>query len=274
MNQLQKKEFELLKCFIEICEELQLTYYLVCGSALGAVKYGGFIPWDDDIDVGMPREDYQIFLNQAPAMLPKQFFLQNSESDPVFPMLYSKLRNSETTYIEKSAVSLPMNHGIFIDIFPLDGYPTKQREQKILEFKKKICLLQISCVFTAQRRIRGQVVVDFFRLLGCHKRTNKIIRYLNGCLSAYSIKDSSLICNHGNWQGRLEYAPKEQYGKGLFVSFEGLDVRVPENFDEYLTQKYGEWRKDLPKEEQKGHHTFTICDVEKPYTEYMNGGQQ
>ena len=76
MNELQQKEFELLKCFIEICEKLGLTYYLVCGSALGAVKYKGFIPWDDDVDVALPREDYEIFCSKAGNCCPKAFFFK------------------------------------------------------------------------------------------------------------------------------------------------------------------------------------------------------
>ena len=77
MNDLQKVEFELLKVFIETCEKLNLNYFLVCGSALGAVRHGGFIPWDDDMDVGMYREDYNKFMELAPALLPEGLFLQN-----------------------------------------------------------------------------------------------------------------------------------------------------------------------------------------------------
>ena len=120
MTPLQQKELELLTLFIQICSQLELRYYLVCGTALGAVKYGGFIPWDDDVDVSMPREDYEVFLQKAPALLPEHVFLQNYRTDPAFPQIFSKLRNSNTTYIEKSAGKLPINHGIYIDIFPLD----------------------------------------------------------------------------------------------------------------------------------------------------------
>ena len=76
MNRLQTVELELLKAFVDICEKLGLKYYLVCGTALGAVKYGGFIPWDDDVDVALPREEYRRFLQEAPALLPEHIFLQ------------------------------------------------------------------------------------------------------------------------------------------------------------------------------------------------------
>ncbi len=77
MTELQRKEFELLSCLISICRTLGLRYYLVCGSALGAEKYKGFIPWDDDVDVALLREDYETLLRKAPGLLPDQMFLQN-----------------------------------------------------------------------------------------------------------------------------------------------------------------------------------------------------
>ena len=90
MNAIQKKVFQLFKMFVQICDRLQMEYFMLCGSALGAIKYGGFIPWDDDIDVGLYREDYERFCKEAPMLLPKKFFLQNYASDPDFPAIYSK----------------------------------------------------------------------------------------------------------------------------------------------------------------------------------------
>lgn len=86
MTPLQEKELALLKEFIAICDRLQLRYYLVCGSALGAVKYQGFIPWDDDVDVALPRKEYEIFLAEAPSMLPPQFFCRIIAATRRFPL--------------------------------------------------------------------------------------------------------------------------------------------------------------------------------------------
>ena len=99
MNALQKRELELFQAFLQVCHQLKLPYFLVCGSALGAVKYQGFIPWDDDMDIAMLRPDYEVFLAQAPALLPGHIFLQNYKTDPAFPAIYSKLRLSGTLFL-------------------------------------------------------------------------------------------------------------------------------------------------------------------------------
>ncbi len=269
MTELQCVEFNILKHTISICEELNIRYFLVCGSALGAVKYGGFIPWDDDLDIGIFREDYERFLAQAPSRLPPHLFLQTYKSDSGYTNIFAKIRNSETTYIEKTVQHLKMNHGVYIDVFPLDGYPDDAGSQQRIERRKRLYRKLVSCNYIAERSFVGNVINKAMRVIGIHKRTRHILSKYDSMVSAYPTADSEIICNHGNWQGRLEYAPKEQYGEGVFMEFEGLSVRVPEKFDEYLTQKYGDWRADLPIEEQVGHHYYSVMDLEKPYTEYI-----
>ena len=269
MNRLQQIEFEMLKEFVRICEELNLRYYLVCGSALGAAKYGGFIPWDDDIDVGMPRKDYNIFCEKAQALLPPHLFLQNSSTDKSYPLFFSKIRHNGTTYIEKSYSKTNMNHGIYIDVFPLDGYPADAKLQQKLEKEKLRYNLTRLCCLNIKRTWKTALLVAFQKLLCVHKHPERFVKRLESVISGYSTEGSDVWCNHGNWQGKLEYAPKEQYGKGAMVSFEGLTVRIPEKYDEYLTQKYGDWRADLPEDQKVGHHHYEICDVDNPYTIYV-----
>ena len=270
MNELQKKELELLSLFVDICTRLGLRYYLVCGSALGAVKYGGFIPWDDDIDVGMPREDYESFLAEAQKLLPKNIFLQNYRTDPAFPHVFSKLRNSDTTLIEENMAHLPINHGIYIDLFPIDGYPKSEREKKKLRYQKKFLGWLHYCALENKESVKVTVRNKFFRMLGYHKKTHRALAKLDSIISSYPTGDSEIWCNHGNWQGELEYAPVWQYGEGAEAEFEGVAVIIPEKYDEYLTQKYGNWRADPPKDKQKSHHMIKLLDTKKPYTEYIN----
>lgn len=269
MNELQICEFEILKEFIDICDKLNLQYFMLGGSALGAVKYQGFIPWDDDIDVGLYREDYNKFVKEAPNYLSKNLFLQNYRTDANFAHIYSKLRNSNTTYIEKNAAHLNINHGVYIDVFPLDGYPKDSKKQSKLEKKKRIYKFIHESNFRYKRSNKEEFVVRALRLFGVSKWTKGILKKYEQMIACCSVLDSEIICNHGNWKGKLEYVPKRYYGKGTRVTFENIQVRIPECYDEYLTQKYGDWRLELPLEEQKGHHYYEICDLERPYTYYI-----
>lgn len=273
MNDLQKKAFELLGIFVGICEKWDIPYYLVCGSALGAVKYQGFIPWDDDIDVGLLRKDYERFLKVAPGELPEWCFLQNYRTEPNFPHTFTKLRNSNTTFFEKSNVILGIHQGINIDIFPLDGRPEGRLAQWKFQLRQKIYNWMRFCVFRNDPNPRIRLRNALFRLAGFHRRIPWVQEKIECMYSAYPPEQSEVWCNYGNWQGKLEYAPKWHYGEGAWVTFEGLRVRIPENYDAYLTQKYGDWRSDPPLEKQKSHHISTIIDAEKPYTYYVNGNE-
>ena len=122
LQKLKDIEKDMLVIFIQICKKYDMRYFLAGGSCLGAVRHRGFIPWDDDIDVVMPREDYEKFLKVARNELPENIFLQTGKTDNDFPMNFAKLRNSDTTFIETSVKNFKINHGVFIDIFPLDGY--------------------------------------------------------------------------------------------------------------------------------------------------------
>lgn len=281
MTELQEIEFGLLRQFLSICEQLNLTYYLVCGSALGAVKYGGFIPWDDDIDVALPRKDYEIFCSKAPQILPEWCFLQNYHSEPQYYLLGSKLRDSRTTYIEMMADRLKINHGVFIDIFPLDGQWRTEREHQM--FRKK------RAIFEAARRVRlnynrlspqnlGMVRANWywllFRLFGYKHDTAAETAAFDRFISSFSTDGSDIWCNHANSTSPLEYAPKEQYGDGVWLKFEGIPVRIPAQYDAYLTQKYGDWRGGIPPDQQYGHHRYVICDLHRPFTEYTDTGEK
>ena len=274
MNELQQRELEILKEFVAVCDKLNLKYYLVCGSALGAVKYGGFIPWDDDVDVGMLRPDYETFLKEAPALLPEWLFVQNYRTEKAFPMLMTKLRDSRTTMIEADFAELPMNHGICVDVFPLDGYPEGEKETAAFEKRKKYFMRRQFVRMMGKRgqffrNLRTTGIWVLYRLFGYCRNTAKLMGRYDAFLAAWPTEGSKIICNHGNWQGSLEYAPAEQYGEGVEMTFEGLSVRVPQQYDAYLRQKYGDYVQDPPAEKQVSHHAYMV-DVNKPYTEYIH----
>ena len=270
MTELQKKSFELLEIFVEICDKWDIPYFMVCGSALGAVKYGGYIPWDDDTDVGLLRKDYERFLEIAPMELPEWCFLQNYQTEKNYSYTFSKIRNSKTAFIEKNNQYFDMNHGIYIDIFPIDGHPGNPVASKIFVLKQKINAWIRNSIYEEHSIPKVTKRNKVLRLLGIHKLAFRAHKYSEKMYSKYPPEESEVWCNYGNWQGKLEYAPKWHYGNGTWATFEGLRVRIPENYDAYLTQKYGDWRNDPPIDKQKSHHISTLVDTEKSYNYYKN----
>lgn len=252
MNDLQAIQFDMLKTFWQICERLDLHPYLICGSALGAVKYQGFIPWDDDMDVALSRPEYERFLREAPALLPDGLFLQNARTDPAFPQLYSKIRKNGTSFIEERAAHLPIHHGIYIDLFPLDGIPTSKPAAWLLHQRVRLCRLKLLCAYGKGGSRKEQTLRRLGRMLGWHRRTAQTIRRAERLISRYDVSVSAHWCCHGNWRVSHDCVPAAQYGDGLPASFEGMAVRIPAQFDQYLTQRYGDWRADLPGEQQHG----------------------
>lgn len=264
---LKNIEISILREFVNICEKLNLQYYLLGGTMLGAVRHRGFIPWDDDIDVGMPRQDYELFLAKGQQLLPSNLFIQNDRTDPEYIMCFSKIRNCDTTFIETSARTFNINHGVFIDVFPLDYYPEDDQEQKRFERKKGWYERRLSCCFnmphnhTIKGRVRKLLLTAMFpSAKAVVRKREQLYR---------SVPESSMLANYGGAWGKKEIVPVEWYGSGTTVMFEGLQVKAPCQYDKWLSQVYGNYMQLPPIEKQVGHHYTDVIDLEKPYTEYV-----
>ncbi len=254
-QELREKQLEMLKLFISICQKNDLTYYLVGGTALGAIRHGGFIPWDDDIDLAMPRPDYEKFMEIGQRELPEGFFLQNHKTDPDYRNDFAKIRNSNTVYLEATAVNIKINHGIYIDIFPIDGYPEKRRSQKKLEFKKNLAKYYLSKDYIiANNTLKRKMRLGLIKLIFLYRAPSQVIDKLEKMYKKYSYDTSEIVVCHGGAWGKLEQCEKAQYGQGVEGCFEGVIAKLPEKTHEYLAHKYGNYMELPPIEKRIGHH--------------------
>lgn len=267
LTELKKIEIAMLREFVNVCDQLKLRYYLLGGTLLGAVRHQGFIPWDDDIDVGMLREDYEIFLQKGAALLPEHLFIQTNQSDPGYVHCFAKIRNSNTTFVEISARKMNIHHGVFIDIFPLDFYPDDAGERRKFDWSRKWYEHRISVVFDLPGNYTLKGVVK--------KCLTKIL--LPSLQAAIEKRDalyqkvpvSSMIANYGGAWGKKEIVPASWYGKGAKVMFEGMELSAPAEYDKWLTQVYGDYMQLPPVEKRVGHHYVEAADLHAPYTQYM-----
>ncbi len=268
---LKEVQFEILKTFIDICEKENLTYWLVAGTALGAVRHKGFIPWDDDIDVGMPRPDYERFMEIGQNLLPEYYFLQNYKTDPNYPINFAKIRDNRTTYIETSASHIRMNHGIWMDIFPVDGGPAKGLMGKLEMATEKIVSQRIGKGFNTPKTKKPikAIIVDILGYI-MHPSLKGAVEFRERLNKKHPYDFSEKVINYnGAWGIARELMDKVTMGKGYKGVFEGKEVMLPTDYDKYLTTMYGDYMTPPPVEKQVGHHYVDIIDTENPYTKYV-----
>ena len=277
MNDLQKKELDLFKAFASVCEKHHLQYFLVGGSALGAIRHKGFIPWDDDIDVGMPRKDYDAFIKLQKEFEGTPYFIQNFKSDPCYIYNYGKLRDSSTTFIEDVYKNHRINHGVWIDIFPIDGFskvmmPREKLAKKVRHIWNQVYL---SYLPSLRRKVRKEtwfkdillnIVAGLFYIFDiAHYRNKHVERYVR----KIPLEESVMAGNYFGFNMKREAMDTNLFKEFVKVPFEDTEAYVLKDYDTYLRNLYGEYMTPPPVDKQVGHHYNKGLDLQMGYEEYL-----
>ncbi len=178
MNDIQKEELRILIEFDRICRKHNIKYSLSYGTLIGAIRHQGFIPWDDDIDVGMLREDYEVFLEKGQKLLQSDLFLQTCYTDPKYPQVYAKIRKNNTSFVETTVKNIQMHHGIYIDVFPFDYYNDKRINNIVFSYKKTMLRYRIGLSFYQPQLDK----------LTCKNIVHKILRFFSKIIYPSSIE--------------------------------------------------------------------------------------
>ena len=264
-------ELDLLEKFVEVCERNNLNYFLDGGTLLGAVRHKGFIPWDDDIDVIMPREDYNKLREIADEEFKEPYFFQTTFNQEEFFRAHAQLRNSNTTgFIELDGRKEHVNKGIFIDIFILDNIPGCWLSRKIL--KHEIIIKRNFLEYKYDRRYERQtkwgkifykIVQVFFKFYPFKKFFKN---FDEKTLAKYSKRKTALVGDLTlKWNPRVHWK-REWYDGYTYLEFEGMKLRAPLFYREILQKQYGFGYMKYIK--GKNNHGGVTFDPDTPYKEY------
>ncbi|MBQ7274498.1 MAG: LicD family protein [Clostridiales bacterium] len=268
MTEMQAKLFDMLKWFDAFCRQNELSYYAVGGTLLGAVRHNGFIPWDDDIDVAMPRDDYDKLITLMKGKTFGKYVLESYDSendDYCYP--YNKIYDISTTLIEN--YRKPLKRGIFLDVFPLDGAGNNELDSikwcKHINRRYYFFLTRIAAV-RKERSLYKNVAIVLSNIIP-HVFVNnfKLRIKLDSMCRRYNPRDSLYVGNLlGNW-GTKEIIKSSIIGNPTEYDFEGAKIFGIEHFDEYLSHIYGDWRSLPPEEKRQSHHDYLFLDLNNSY---------
>ena len=242
---------EILEYFVEVCERNGLVYFLSGGSALGAVRHKGMIPWDDDIDVYMPRDDYERLQGLPDTVWGDNYRLASWKRTRRYRYDFLKLESLNTTLIEK--IHPDYAGGLFIDIFPIDNHPSDKEYIKGMEKDLSgLYAKMLECVIKHDSDCNSLfelLALKVKRLFYNHKKTVGEIERIamaSGGRGELTADFHNYFYCHGGW-------PADCFGKGVKMEFEGKFYNIPENWDVFLKHQFGDYKTPPPVEKRKGH---------------------
>lgn len=262
-RQVQARLLGILQAIDSVCREHQLTYYLLCGTMLGAVRHKGFIPWDDDADVGMPREDYETLLAHADEWMPKGYEVVSGQRTEGYPYPFARVQETGSTY--RMHRSYDFVGGLPVDLFPLDGMvddgPARRRHYRRYKRWRKVLYFIHTDPYKHGRGLRCLLTLLMRRLFSpdeVHSKLDEVRR-------EWSIDGTKLMADH-DYKPDKGVMPKEWYGTPVPVEFEGCRLMGVARPDEYLHHLYGDYMQiptDIPPQ------NYRYLDLDTPWREYM-----
>lgn len=280
MKKVWAVELDLLSAFINICDKYNLTYFAYGGTLLGAVRHNGYIPWDDDIDIVMPRKDYDKFMEIAPNELQYPYFMSTPMTEYKFWRTHIQIRNSDTTAAGESEKSLNNNKGIFIDIFPLDSVPEslELREKHRKKLKRIAWLFDIDNASKAPSKKKWKAVIKriidkvLFKVSdNSYKKAFLEFNYVQSmfekCQTKYLAHTSLIYREKGGLEKRT--FDKEDFSQKLYVNFENIKIAIPVKYDDILRKVYGEDYMKIPQKIISSSHGKLFYDTDNGYKKYF-----
>lgn len=273
LKQIWAVEIDLYLEFARICEKYEIKFQIFGGSLLGAVRHKGFIPWDDDLDVAMTRDEFRKFIAVAAGELQHPYFLQTALTDRKYFCSYARLRNSETTGVIEWYSSPEYNNGIYLDIYVLDGR-AKSAFANIVQRTIR-WIVEKLIIATACPENTSKVVRRFYKLIrpvASHLPYSTRVGWYDAVMSLYNRNPTSWNQNtHGDYKYKYGITD-DQWRNMCRIPFEWFDVPAPKDYVGVLTAIYGDYMKMPPVSERgKWHEGVVHFEPKVPYKKYFDG---
>ena len=260
LTEMQNRLLKMLSFFHDFCAKSNICYYAIGGTALGAVRHNGFIPWDDDIDVGLPRPDYERFIRLFPKDNVKYIVESVYSSDASFCYSFSKIYDTSTTLVENTTTQL--KRGIYIDVFPIDGIGNTSKEARKaflrISRKKNLMTMRTIKINSARKWYKNALLWVVQHIPDRIAGEKKLCFEINRMCKKKKYEENKIVGNLVGAWGKKEIIPKRLLGTPTLHKFENIEVYIPERYDEYLSHIYGDWRKLPPKEKRVSHHGYKL----------------
>lgn len=258
---LQKAQLEIMDEVHRICVNNNITYYMIGGTALGAVRHGGFIPWDIDIDIAMKRTDYDRFKQACEMCLDDRFIYRDYMNSHNYDHPHALLCIKNTVLVNKFDKYNPNteNLGIYLDIFPLDNAPLKIEEQKkqakdLTNIKK---LKKYKVAMCYNHKALKNIVKKLVSLAIFWTSVDKLNVKMDKCMRRYNNQATGYVCSMAShFSYEKQCMPEEVYGVPQLIKFEDRQYYCPQNVDKYLKRIYNDYMKLPPEEEQKVNYSI------------------
>ena len=271
IEKLHAVNIEIMKKIVDICDANGLLYYALGGTMLGAIRHKGFIPWDDDIDLGMPRKDYELFLQIAPELLGKSFKVTNYKTDSDYHYYITRVQDINTKVVETRYEHEGIFSHVSVDIFPIDGSPNNRVLRRIFYFRILSHRAMMSLHYKngidpdRKRGVLEKILLAFMKMLPTDKMFNAYNQknIIDRILKRYDMWKSVVSGNIMGAYRTVEMVPTEWYGKDTFYQFEDMQIRGLREFDKYLSHLYGDYMRIPSENERKIHYKIIEIHGEK-----------
>ncbi len=257
MNKVQSHQLNMALEVDRICKKYNINYFIEGGTLLGAVRHKGFIPWDDDLDIDMLREDYDKFIQVAQKEFGNKYFLQTLETEPHYGLAFAKIRENDTLYIEEMSQNVDINAGIYIDIFPIDNVSNHMFLNKLI--MKKMVFYRMILLIKQKYNISANTKKNIF-ILKILKLFSKLfsIKFIKHRIykieHLYKNKKTKYVANLFSVYFNKAIIPRDIMTQYIPINFENKTLMGLKEYDKYLTHFYGDYMTPPPKNKRENRH--------------------